>query len=57
MSRNRTIALRSAVLALLIVSAFWGSLRAYDEYKAYRAESLLAVASRIQMTPKAPSYR
>jgi hypothetical protein len=49
MPRGRAIALRFIVLALLTVAAFWGSLRAYAEYKAHRAKSLLAEASRVQI--------
>jgi len=49
MSRGRAIALRFVAVALVVVVAFWASLRAFTEYKAHRAKSLLAEASRIQI--------
>ena len=49
MSRGRAIALRFIAVALLVVVAFWASLYAFTGYKAHRAKSLLAEASRIQI--------
>jgi hypothetical protein len=49
MSRARTLALRFVVIALVIVAAFWGLLQTYAQYKAHRAKSLLAEASRVQV--------
>lgn len=46
---KRAVALRFVITALLAVAAFWGSLRAYGEYKAHRAISLLAEASTVQI--------
>ncbi len=55
MSRGSVVGLRLVIVAVLIVSAVWASLRAYAEYKAHRATSLLAEASRVQVGEAEPS--
>jgi len=49
MSRARSLVLRLLIVALLIGAAVWVSLRAYGEYEAHRAMSMLAEASRVQI--------
>lgn len=49
MPRVRTLALRFVLVALAIVAAFWGSLRAYAQYNTHRAKSLLAEASGVHI--------
>ncbi len=44
MSRERSVALWLAIVAILIAAAFWVSLRAYGKYEAHRAMSLLTEA-------------
>ena len=45
----RTIALRLVIAVLVVAAVLWGSLRAYTEYEAHRAASMLAEASRLRV--------
>jgi hypothetical protein len=49
MSRRLHLPLRLIVTLLVLAAAGYGSMRAYVEYEAYRAKSMLAEASRVQV--------
>jgi hypothetical protein len=46
---RRRLGLRLVIAALVLAAALYGSLRAYVEYEAHRATSMLAEASRVQV--------
>lgn len=49
MPRRHRLGLRLVIAALVLAAALYGSMRAYVEYEAHRATSLLAETSRVQI--------
>ena len=53
--RRHRLALRLVIAAIVLATVLYGSMRAYVEYNAHRASSMLAEASRVQIGDTEPS--